>query len=107
MIRFAEQNAAGSTSFGIGTRYERGRSGSSLCSAASATGANAYMIAVVSVTTLTSAFQLLNGPNAAQPTIAATMIETTGTPFAFVFASTLGISRSWPSAYDSRADVPT
>src|SRR5256885_17225003 len=107
MIRLAEQNAAGSKIFGIGTRYDRGRAASSLCSAASDTGANAYMIAVVPVTTSTRAFQLLNGPNAMHPIAAATRIETTGTPFAFVFASTLGISRSRPSAYQSRAEVPT
>src|ERR1700760_500578 len=107
MVRFAEQNAAGRTIFGIGTRYARGRSGSRRCSVASDTGAKAYMIAVVPVKTSTSWFQLLNGPNAMQPIADATRIDTTGTPLAFVFASTLGISRSWPSAYDSRADVPT
>src|SRR4051812_17816346 len=107
MIKFAEQNAAGSSSFGTGTRYERGRALSRRCSAASDTGANAYMIAVVSVTTSTRSFQLLNGPKAAQPTMAATMIENTGTPFGLVLARMLGISRSCPSAYDSRAEVPT
>src|SRR5256885_6659776 len=42
MIRFAQQNAAGSRIFGIGTRYERGRPPSTRCSAASESGANAY-----------------------------------------------------------------
>src|SRR5580765_1824255 len=107
MIRFAQQNAAGSTSRGIGTRYERGRRLSTLCSAASETGAKAYMIAVAPVTTLTSAFQLLNGPKASVPTTAANRIDTTGTPSLFVVASAVGISRSSPSAYDSRADVAT
>src|SRR5262249_46666056 len=107
MMRFAEQNAAGSSTFGSGIRYDRSRFGSSLWSAASDSGANAYMIAVAPVITPTSALQLLNGPNARQPTTAETRIETSGTPFAFVFASAAGISRSSPSAYDSRADVPT
>src|ERR1700689_4700848 len=107
MMRFAEQNAAGSTIAGAGTRYERGRPGASLCSAASESGANAYMIAVALVITLTSALQLLNGPNAKQPTSAASRIDTTGTPLRFVLASALGISRSSPSAYDRRADAPT
>src|SRR5512144_2414511 len=107
MIRLAEQNAAGSKTPGNGTRYARGRAPSSLWSAASDSGANAYMMAVAPVTTPTSAFQLLNGPNARQPTTAATTIDITGTPLAFVFASALGISRSSPSAYDSRAEVPT
>src|ERR1043165_6834042 len=65
------------------------------------------MIAVAEVTTLTSAFQLLNGPSAAQPTTKASRIETTGTPFLLVLASALGISRSAPSAYDSPAEGPT
>ena len=65
------------------------------------------MIAVAEVTTLTSAVQLLNGPNAMQPTTAATRIEMTGVPFALVFASALGISRSSPIAYDRRDAVPT
>src|SRR5437773_7048310 len=107
MMRFAEQNAAGSNTRGHGMRYARGRAPSSFCNAASESGANAYMIAVAAVTTLTSAFQLLNGPNARHPTTAATRIDATGTPFALVLASALGISRSSPSAYDSRADVPT
>src|SRR5258706_13873001 len=105
MIRFAEQKAAGSTSAGTGTRYDRGRRPSTLCSAASDTGANAYMIAVAPVTTFTSAFQLLNGPNASMPTTAANRIDATGTPFLFVVASIVAISRSSPSAYDSRADA--
>src|SRR6266545_133262 len=103
MIRFAEHNAAGSSTFGAGIRYERGRVGSSLCSAASETGANAYMIAVAPVMTLTSDCQLLNGPSAMQPMTAPTRIDTTGTPLLFVLASALGISRSSPSAYASRA----
>src|SRR5580765_16854 len=107
MIRLAEQNAIGRTSDGNGTRYERGRRASTLRSAARDTGANAYMIAVAPVTTLTSAFQLLNGPNASSPTTAATRIDTTGTPLAFVDASAVGISLSSPSAYDKRADVAT
>src|SRR5215467_6058509 len=98
MIKFAEQNAIGRTNEGSGTRYGRGRPASTFCSAARETGANAYMIAVAPVTTLTSAFQLLNGPNASNPTTAATRIETTGTPFLFVVASALGISRSSPIA---------
>jgi hypothetical protein len=56
------------------------------------------MIAVALVTTFTSAFQLLNGPKASDPTIAATMVETTGTPLSLVFESALGISRSSPRA---------
>src|SRR3954452_3910982 len=107
MIKFAEQNAAGSTRPGRGTRYDRGRPGSIRCRAASERGANAYMIAVAPVTTLTSAFQLLNGPNASVPITAANRIDATGTPFLFVVASAVGISRSSPSAYDSRADVAT
>src|SRR3569832_1979211 len=107
MFWFAEQNAAGYASHGSGTRYARSRLPSSLCSAWSDIGANPYMIAVALVTTSTRSFQLLKGPNATQPTTAATRIENTGTPFAFVFASALGISRSSPSAYDRRADVPT
>src|SRR5262245_32787204 len=106
MMRFAEQNAVGSSTSGIGIRYVRGRSRSSLWSAASDSGANAYMIAVAPVMTLTSALQLLNGPNARQPTTAPTRIDTTGTPFLLVLASALGISCSSPSAYDSRAVVP-
>src|SRR6185295_7236916 len=102
MIRFAQQNAAGSRIFGAGTRYVRGRVASTRCSAASDTGANAYMIATAPVTTATSAFQLLNGPSASVPTTAATRIDVTGTPFEFVEASALGISRSSPSAYDRR-----
>src|SRR5215471_5042190 len=107
MIKLAEQNAIGRTNQGSGTRYERARRPSTFCSAARETGANAYMIAVAPVTTLTRAFQLLNGPNASSPTTAATRIETTGTPFRFVDASALGISRSSPSAYDRRALVAT
>ena len=34
------------------------------------------------------------------------MIDTTGTPRALVLASAPGISRSSPSAYESRAVVP-
>src|SRR5215813_13462305 len=98
MIKFAEQNAIGRTNEGSGTRYERGRRASTFLSAAREIGANAYMIAVAPVTTLTSAFQLLNGPNASSPTTAATRIETTGTPFLFVDSSALGISRSSPIA---------
>src|ERR1043166_1732719 len=107
MIRFAQQNAAGSSSRGNGTRYERGRPPSTRCSAARETGANEYMMAVAAVTTATSAFQLLNGPKASTPTTAATKIETTGPPSLFVLASAVGISRSSPSAYDRRADVAT
>src|SRR2546425_2596720 len=107
MMRFAQQNAAGSRIFGIGRRYDRGRLPSTRWSAASDSGANAYMIAVAAVTTATSAFQLLNGPKASVPTTAATRIDVTGTPFLFVLASAVGISRSSPSAYDSRADVAT
>ena len=81
-----------------GITYVRGRSGSRLRSAASEIGANAYMIAVVPVTTLTSLFQDGNGPRAASPTTKATRIETTGVPFLLTDASTLGISRSSPSA---------
>src|SRR5215467_6479460 len=103
MIRFAEQKAAGRRTAGAGTRYERGRLASTLCSAASDSGANAYMIATAPVTTATSAFQLLNGPSASVPTAAATRIETTGTPLWLVRASALGISRSSPNAYESRA----
>src|SRR5258708_2398718 len=107
MIRFAEQKAAGRTSAGTGTRYDRGRSPSTLWSAASDTGANAYMIAVAPVTTLTSALQLLNGPNASEPMSDPTRMDTTGTPLLFVLARAPGISRSSPSAYESRAVVPT
>src|ERR1051326_2419557 len=107
MIKLAEQNATGRTIDGSGTRYDRGRCPSTLRSAASDTGANAYMMAVAPVTTLTSAFQLLNGPNASMPTTAATRIETTGTPLLFVDDNALGISRTSPSAYDRRADVAT
>src|SRR4029078_6305162 len=107
MIRFAEQNAAGSRISGAGMRYERGRAGSSLRSAASEIGAKPYMIAVAPVITPTSASQLLNGPNARHPTTAETRIEFIGTPFLLVLASALGISRSSPIAYDRRADVPT
>src|SRR5579864_6827860 len=98
MMRLAEQNARGSTSVGIGTRYDRGRSPSTLWSAASDTGAKAYMIAVAPVTTLTSALQLLNGPNASAPMTDATRTDTTGTPLSFVVARALGISRSSPRA---------
>src|SRR5947208_10345672 len=98
MIRLAEQKAAGTSSAGIGTRYERGRTPSTLWSDASDTGAKAYMIAVAPVTTLTSAFQLLNGPKARDPITEPTIIDTTGTPLRFVVASALGISRSSPSA---------
>src|SRR5438128_5528874 len=107
MIRLAEQKAAGTSTAGMGTRYARGRPPSTLWRAASDTGANAYMIAVAPVTTLTSAFQLLYGPNASNPMTAATRIDATGTPLLLVEASTLGISRSAPSAYERRADVPT
>src|SRR5258706_13406472 len=107
MMRFAEQNAAGSSTVGTGARYGRGRSGSILRSVASAIGAKPYMIAVAPVTTSTSCFQLLNGPNATQPTTAPTRIDTTGTPFLFVVASAFGISGSSPRAYDRRAVVPT
>src|SRR5579862_4073398 len=106
MMKFAEQNDAGRSTDGIGTRYVRGRSGSRRCKVASASGANAYMIAVAPVTTCTRSLQLLYGPNARQPTTAATRIDTTGTPSLFVVASALGISRSSPSAYDRRALVP-
>src|SRR3989440_12563292 len=98
MIRLAEQKAAGTSSAGIGTRYDRGRPASTLWSAASDTGAKAYMIAVAPVITLTSALQLLNGPNASEPTTAATMMDTTGTPLRFVVARAVGISRSSPRA---------
>src|SRR5437764_3048729 len=98
MIRLAEQKAAGSTSAGIGTRYDRGRAPSTLWSAANDTGAKAYMIAVAPVTTLTSAAQLLNGPNASEPMMAPTIMDTTGTPLRFVVASALAISRSSPRA---------
>src|ERR1700719_4354739 len=98
MIKFAEQKAAGSTTFGSGVRYDRGRPPSTLWSAASDTGAKAYMIAVAPVTTLTSALQLLYGPNASDPTTAATRTDTAGTPLLFVAASPLGISRSSPRA---------
>ena len=50
------------------------------------------MMAVAAVTTLTSAFQLLNGPNAAEPTTAAVRMETTGTRSFRVVASAVGIS---------------
>src|ERR1700675_1907673 len=98
MIKLAEQKAAGSTSPGMGTRYDRGRPPSTLWSAASDTGAKAYMIAVAPVITLTSALQLLNGPNASDPTTAPTIMDTTGTPLRFVVASAVGISRSSPRA---------
>src|ERR1700694_5018660 len=98
MIKLAEQKAAGSTSAGRGTRYDRGRSASTRWSAASDTGAKAYMIAVAPVTTLTSALQLLNGPNPSDPMTAATRMDTTGTPLLLVVASAVGISRSSPSA---------
>src|SRR5262245_53171883 len=49
MMQFAEQNAAGRRIAGAGTRYDRGRPASTLCSAASDTGANAYMIATAPV----------------------------------------------------------
>ena len=75
--------------------------------AASDTGANAYMIAVVPVTTFTSLFHDGKGPSAARPTTNATRIDTTGVPFLLTDASALGISRSSPSAYESRALVPT
>src|SRR5712671_6878241 len=107
VIRFAQQKAAGRSSAGVGIRYDRDRRLSTLCSAASDTGAKAYMIAVAPVTTFTRAFQLLKGPNARMPMTAANRIDATGTPSLFVVASTLGISRSSPSAYDSRADVAT
>src|SRR5512133_1882879 len=98
MIRFAEQNAAGSRRPGRGTRYGRGRCPSTRRNAASETGANAYMIAVAAVTTLTSAAQLLYGPSARHPITDATTIENTGTPLRLVDASADGISRSSPSA---------
>src|SRR5215475_13643495 len=63
MMQFAEQKATGSSNAGAGTRYERGRPASTLWSAASDSGANAYMMATAPVTTATSAFQLLNGPS--------------------------------------------
>src|SRR6266581_3522021 len=107
MIRLAEQKAAGNRSAGMGTRYDLGRSPSTLCSAASDTGANAYMIAVAPVITLTSALQLLNGPNASDPMTAPTIMDTTGTPFLFVVANAAGISRSSPRAYERRAVVAT
>src|SRR5471030_2068530 len=107
MIRLAEQKAAGSRSAGMGTRYDRGRPPSTLWSPASDTGAKAYMIAVAPVTTLTSALQLLNGPNASIPMADATRIDTTGTPVSLVVARMEGISRSSPRAYDKRAVVPT
>src|SRR5947208_17073996 len=106
MIRFAAQNAVGSSTVGIGARYGRCRAPSTRRSAASDTGAKAYMIAVAPVTTLTSAFQLLNGPNASVPTMAARMVDTTGTPFALVDARAAGISLSSPSAYERRAVAP-
>src|SRR5216684_2738143 len=98
MIRLAEQKAARSESAGTGTREDRGRAPSTLWSDASDTGAKAYMIAVAPVTTLTSAFQLLNGPNASDPITEPTIMDTTGTPLRFVVASALGISRSSPRA---------
>src|SRR5512141_2576354 len=106
MMRFAAQNAAGRTTSGSGTRYVRWRPGSSRCNAASEIGANEYMIAVARVITPTRLFQLLNGPNAMQPTTDAVRIDTTGTPRALVFASAAGISRSSPRAYDRRALAP-
>src|SRR3978361_505240 len=107
MIRLAEQNAAGRTSHGMGTWYDRDRAPSTRCSAASATGAKAYMIAVEPVATLTSALQLLNGPNSSHPTPATPTPHPTGTPLSLVVASAPGISGSSPSAYDRRAVVPT
>src|SRR2546426_1999130 len=107
MIRLAEQKAAGTSTAGMGTRYARGRPPSTLWSAASDTGAKAYMIAVAKVITLTSALQLLNGPKARHPTTAATRMDTTGTPFWLVVANAVGISPSSPSAYDRRAVVAT
>src|SRR5713101_333743 len=65
------------------------------------------MIAVAPVTTLTSAFQLLNGPNASDPITEPTIMDTTGTPLRFVVASALGISRSSPRAEERRAVVAT
>src|SRR5581483_2101086 len=98
MIRLAEQNAAGRTSLGIGTRYERGLSPSTLCSAASAIGAKAYIMAVAPVMTVTSALQLLKGPRAMDPIIDATRIEIQGTPRVLVLVRAAGISRSSPNA---------
>src|SRR5258706_7651774 len=65
------------------------------------------MMAVANVMTLTSALQLLNGPNARHPTMAVTIMDTTGTPFWFVVANADGISRSSPSAYERRAVAAT
>src|SRR5438105_14812137 len=65
------------------------------------------MIAVAPVTTLTSAAQLLNGPNARHPMTDPKIMDTTGTPWRFVVASALGISRSSPRAYERRAVVAT
>src|ERR1041385_4491818 len=98
MIKLAEQNAAGRTSFGIGTRYGRGRWPSTVCRAAKAAGANAYIIAVAPVMTVTSELQLLNGPSAMHPIIDATRIEIHGTPRLLVRVRVAGISRSSPSA---------
>src|ERR1041384_3513072 len=98
MIKLAEQNEAGRTTFGMGTRYGRGRWPSTFCSAAKATGANAYIIAGAPVMTVTSELQLLKGPNAMHPIIDATRIEIQGTPLPFVFVRAAGISRSSPSA---------
>jgi hypothetical protein len=56
------------------------------------------MMAVAPVTTLTSALQVLNGPNASDPMSAATRMDTTGTPLSLVLARAVGISRSSPSA---------
>src|SRR2546430_14570513 len=98
MIKLAEQKAAGRTTFGMGTRYGRGRWPSTLCSAAKATGANAYIIAVAPVMTVTSELQLLNGPSATHPISDATRIEIHGTPLRLVFVRATGISRSSPNA---------
>src|ERR1041384_8554491 len=98
MIKLAEQNAAGRTTFGMGTRYGRGRWPSTFCSAAKATGANAYIIAVAPVMTVTSELQLLNGPNATHPIIDAIRIEIHGTPLPLVLVKAPGISRSSPKA---------
>src|SRR6476659_629878 len=106
MIRFAPQNAAGAITRGTGVLYGRSRSPSHLRSAAKDTGANAYMIAVASVTSPTSDAQLGKGRNTISPSTKASTIDQIGTPRLLVSVSLSGSGSSSPSAYDRRADGP-
>src|SRR6478752_6188351 len=106
MIRFAPQNAAGAITRGIGVLYGRSRSPSHFRSAANDTGANAYMIAVASVTSPTTEAQLGNGRNTISPMTNASRIDQLGTPRLLVSVSLSGSASSFPSAYDRRADEP-